>query len=365
MIQLDTFIATFDPDFTEQALAEIMVLQADVAIMMLASGVARVQGVQFSDISRVWIAQPPIFVRHVAPVAIESALSGTQYDVTLLQEELQAHLIGLIDPALSFSVQTRVLAAVGYKPYDFNSALAGAVVDIAAAPLDVRNPQQIVSVTIAERPDYDDALYGFSGVSMAVQNLSNWTGGMRRFAREHGQISRSEFKLLEALELFRIELPPHGVALDLGAAPGGWTRVLRARRQYVTAVDPGDLDPRLGDDSGVRHLRMTAEAYLKSDPDRYDVIVNDMRMGAHDSALQMVAYAVCLQDDGVAIMTIKLPKLDRRSILDDALEILASNYVLIGVRQLFHNRSEVTVALRRVPVRRQDGQLRMLPEGEP
>ena len=50
---------------------------------------------------------------------------------------------------------------------------------------------------------------------------------MRRFAREEGQVSRAEFKLLEAIELFGVAVREHGVALDLGASPGGWTRVLR------------------------------------------------------------------------------------------------------------------------------------------
>src|SRR5690606_13535670 len=122
------------------------------------------------------------------------------------------------------------------------------------------------------------------GASLARENLSDWARGMRRFAREEGQISRAEFKLLEALGEFDLTLPARGSALDLGAAAGGWTRVLRQLEQYVTAVDPGDLDPRLASDRGVRHKRMTAELYLADDPDMFDVIVNDMRMDARDSA---------------------------------------------------------------------------------
>jgi hypothetical protein len=46
--------------------------------------------------------------------------------------------------------------------------------------------------------------------------LSDWAGGVRRFAREEGQLSRSEFKLLEAFEVFDISVPQKGLALDLG-----------------------------------------------------------------------------------------------------------------------------------------------------
>jgi 23S rRNA (cytidine2498-2'-O)-methyltransferase len=168
---------------------------------------------------------------------------------------------------------------------------------------------------------------------------------VRRFAREKEQISRAEFKLLEALETFKIELPPRGRALDLGAAPGGWTRVLRQKEQYVTAVDPAWLHPSLQTDKGVRHLRLTAEDYLAQYPDTYDVIVNDMRLDARDSARMMVEYGRYLYPHGLALITLKLPERKYRSALDHGLNILRQGYTIAGARQLFHNRSEVTVYL--------------------
>src|SRR5690606_2902121 len=161
------------------------------------------------------------------------------------------------------------------KPYDVNTALAAVVRDEFGIPLDVRRPQQILSVVLA-RPGRETVAY--LGLSPAVFNLSDWAGGVRRFKREPGQISRAEFKLLEALESFGIELPANGRALDLGAAPGGWTRVLRQKGQYVTAVDPGELAPAVALDPRVQYRQMTAEAYLASGPDTFDLIVNDMRL---------------------------------------------------------------------------------------
>jgi 23S rRNA (cytidine2498-2'-O)-methyltransferase len=192
--------------------------------------------------------------------------------------------------------------------------------------------------------------YALVGASTAKANLSDWAGGMRRFAREEGRISRSEFKLLEALELFGIILPERGTALDLGAAPGGWTRILRQLGQYVTAVDPGSLDPRLDDEKSVRHRRITAQEFLREEPDRFDIIVNDMRMDAADSARLMVNFASRLYRHGMAIMTIKLPSgedaIATRQRVNAALATLQSAYTIVGARQLFHNRSEITVALR-------------------
>jgi 23S rRNA (cytidine2498-2'-O)-methyltransferase len=332
-------VLTCDAEFLEFAQEELM--QAAPAARVereLAPGVLLVEpGLSFGTLGAAWLAQPPIFVRHICPMDEEMRGDGTPADVDRLTW-MAADLLDQLDPDLSFSVQTRVLDDVGYKPFDVNQRLAEAITTMRGPPLDVRNPGQVISVVAT-----DGAIY--IGVSPTALNLSSWAGGMRRFARELDQVSRAEFKLLEAIEVFGLRLPPHGVALDLGASPGGWTRVLRRHDQYVTAVDPGDLDPRLSQDKGIRHRRMTAEAYLADDPDRFDVIVNDMRMDGRDSARLMVSYARLLYPHGWALMTLKLPEQNRRPVLDHAFAILREAYTVAGARHLFHNRSEITIYL--------------------
>ena len=56
---------------------------------------------------------------------------------------------------------------------------------------------------------------GYMGISTAEENLSSWPGGAHRFAQKPEQISRAEFKLLEALDVFGVILPSQGHALDL------------------------------------------------------------------------------------------------------------------------------------------------------
>ena len=318
----------------------------------------------WSQLAAAWVAAPPIFVRHLCPVQAILPLPGAAEDpqavATWLGSPDAAPLASNLAAGQHFSVQARVLCELPYKPFDLNTALAAVLVAHTGAVIDVPTPDQVVSVvcaalpaevsallgrTLAAAPLGDSPAWALVGLSPVTLNLSDWAGGMRRFAREEGQISRAEFKLLEALELFQIVLPPRGLALDLGAAPGGWTRVLRQLGQYVTAVDPGALDPRLADDPHVRHKRMTAEEYLRNDPDAFDLIVNDMRMDARDSARLMNAYARLLRSHGCAIMTLKLPEQNQDRVLEHALKILRQGYAVAGVRQLFHNRSEVTVWL--------------------
>lgn len=338
-------ILTAAPDYIDAAWAELeQVVSGEAARRELAPGVLLVSMAgPFSQPAQRWLECPPIFVRHICPANFAlpyPALAG-------LRDLVANKLAGHFDQESPFSVQTRVLPDAageqdGLRPFDVNNALADLVAAGSGAPLDVRRPQQILSVVVAR---VDNAPVAYIGLSPAIYNLSNWAGGVRRFRREPEQISRAEFKLLEALEHFDVHLPARGVALDLGAAPGGWTRVLRQREQYVTAVDPGKLHPSLAGDTGVRHLRMTAETYLADDPDHFDLIMNDMRLDGRDSARLMVGYASCLRPQGLAIMTLKLPAERWEPVLDHSFNILRRAYQILCARQLFHNRSEVTLLL--------------------
>lgn len=370
-----TLILTAEADFLPLALDELRQTTPGAQTTPLADGVLLVSSRRsFLELAESWRKAPPIFMRHICPVQeVVPLRNKLNSDLAILRQQVADAILPLLDPELTFSVQTRILADLPYKPFDLNTPLAE-IISSSGAVLDVRAPQQILSVvcaalsdtpepsTLADegeaaRPEEDEAAstkpearatgyVAYLGLSLAVHNLSNWAGGMRRFAREPDQVSRAEFKLLEALELFQIKLPPRGVALDLGASPGGWTRVLRQQDQYVTAVDPGDLDPRIAEDRGVRHKRMTAEQYLSADPDQFDLIVNDMRMDARDSARMMVAYARQLYRHGLVIMTLKLPEQNRTPVIEQAFKILYQVYTVVGARQLFHNRSEITVCLR-------------------
>ncbi len=337
-------ILTCDPDSVDLARHELKESAPNAHIDdILTPGVLLVElGDSYWEFAEKWHQQPPVFVRHLCPVQTPVSLHATEQDLDDILQAVAVEFNELIDPELPFSVQTRILSK-GYhlKPFDVNTPVANLIHESTDAPLDVRKPLQILSVVVAQNPPV-----AYIGLSPTMLNISDWAGGMRRFMQEAEQISRAEFKLLEALDLFKIELPVRGVALDLGAAPGGWTRILRQKGQYVTAIDPARLDIRLKGDEGIRYLRMTAQAYLKDEPDFFDAIVNDMRMDARDSARIMASYATFLYPHGVGLMTLKLPEADRQPILNQTFDILRKTYVIAGARQLFHNRSEITVYLR-------------------
>ncbi len=340
-----TLILTAQADCIDSAMREMRTAVPTAKISAeLAPGVLCIDlnAETFENLAATWRVQPPIFVRHICPVEEMVVVDDHARPVPRLQSALMPLLVQIV-PDRHFSIQTRVFGeGLPFTPFDLNNPLAELVRTVRGAPLDVRHPAQVISINLAL---IKGELRAYIGISNVLNNLSEWAGGVRRLARDPDQISRAEFKLTEALETFEISLPSRGIALDLGAAPGGWTRVLRKAGLYVTAVDPAALDERIAHDSGVRHLRITTETFLQREPEQFDLILNDMRQDARDSARMMASCAPLMREGGTALMTLKLPEHGRDAAVDHALNILRRAYRVAGARQLFHNRSEITVWL--------------------
>ncbi len=334
-------ILTSSPTSGHVALNEIRTLDPGARLCAwLEPGVSRVAlGIDWDALAVRLREQPPVFCRHICPIQVSIPLQQVPTDLDELTKACQ-QFISRLNATQPFSVQTRLVGeGWPYARYDVNERLSQALLE-QGLPLDVRHPEQVFSVMLTPAE-------GYLGVSRAADNLSDWAGGVRRFKWEKEQISRAEFKLLEAMEVFKLRVPVDGAALDLGAAPGGWTRILRQHGLRVTAVDPGDLDQRIAADPLVRHIRQTTQGFLPRADAQFDVILNDMRMDARDSAQIMLSALERLRDDGWALLTLKLPERKAETVAAAALVMLREGCQVIGARQLFHNRSEITVALRR------------------
>lgn len=288
-----------------------------------------------------------IFVRHIAPVDYMLELTGAESDLAAICS-LCPTIAKRLETGKSFSVQARILGEgkLPYRKVVLNETLSLALEESSGAVMNCRQPEQVVSILCTPTRAY-------VGLSTSRQNRSAWPGGKHRFKRDDDQISRAEFKLLEALNVFDLELPSKGAALDIGASPGGWTRMLAERGLRIDAVDPGYLDPRLKPNRLVTHYRKRIQDYSPGKK-QFEAIVNDMKMDARESIEIMLGFADRLTQNGVALMTLKMPKMDSSlangRVLLDMLRIdldrLATGFHVLGARQLYHNRSEVTVAMR-------------------
>lgn len=353
MTQEPLLVITAHPEFLDAAIDELQQLDQEFAYReMLAPGIALCSAPDVSALVRQAAERRPIFVRHIAPVQAIVPLSNTEQDVGALAVAIASlPAFAQLERGQRFAVQTRIVQAEGQavqRPYSsgtLNRMLAEAIAEETGAIESIKKPQVVVSLLCTPGK-------GYVGISHVSENLSDWPGGARQFAQRPEQISRSEFKLLEALEVFGVTLPARGSALDLGAAPGGWTRLLLEAGLQVVAVDPASLDPRLKGQPRLEYYRGHAEQYIEEaikTRKRFDVIVSDMRMDARDAARLLGKASACLRAGGFVISTLKLPHATRTmnpvAILREALDMLSRHYRIVQARQLFHNRQEVTVLL--------------------
>ncbi len=187
-----------------------------------------------------------------------------------------------------------------------------------------------------------------------VANSAPWPMGIPRLRMPRAAPSRSALKLAEALLVFLEEpersrrLAPGMTAVDLGAAPGGWTSVLVRHGLMVTAVDNATLDPRLAETGQVRQRR--EDGFRFRPPEPVDWMVCDMVESPSRVArlaASWVAQGWCRE----SIFNLKLPMKKRweelarcRGLID---EILGGGGYYVRFRQLYHDREEVTGHLAR------------------
>lgn len=344
-------IVTAQPEFSQAALFEVKRLdQQFMRIEELAPGLILGCAPDVPVLLQKAARERPIFVRHLAPVQTMITLHNDEQDIGTMALAIAAlPSFVTLERGIRFAVQSRFAQTdknAGKHPYStgrLNQALAEAFTEETGAIESIKKPQIIISILCTSHKSY-------LGISPAEANLSSWPGGARHYAQTPEQISRAEFKLLEALETFDVELPAQGHALDLGAAPGGWTRLLLDAGLQVIAADPAHLDPRLANHKRLHHYYGYAEGYLEEalrKHSQFDIIVNDMRMDAREAARLLVRAARCLRPGGFIISTLKLPHatgaINPLTTLQEAISILSKRYAVVQAHQLFHNRQEVTV----------------------
>ena len=136
--------------------------------------------------------------------------------------------------------------------------------------------------------------------------------------------------MAEALQL----LPPSDteylfssplLALDVGAAPGGWTRVLSRVHSHVSvlAIDPGKLCPSVEELPNISHVASKAETLSDNNGEmldreasklvgddwreQYRLLVCDANLDIRDTLRELVLpLASFLQQGGIMVVTLKL-----------------------------------------------------------
>jgi 23S rRNA (cytidine2498-2'-O)-methyltransferase len=196
-----------------------------------------------------------------------------------------------------------------------------------------------------------DASCVYIGFSDA-DNSSTWPMGIPRLRFPAGAPSRAALKLEEAFKTFLTPeeestlMPEGSTAVDLGAAPGGWTALLVQKGVYVTAVDNGSLDPALLRSDQVEHIREDAFKFRPEEAVHWlfcDVVESPARVAA------LMANWLDRRLAKHAIFNLKLPMKKRIEEIKACLAHLErvnlgkGKRLRLQVKQLYHDRSEVTV----------------------
>jgi 23S rRNA (cytidine2498-2'-O)-methyltransferase len=161
--------------------------------------------------------------------------------------------------------------------------------------------------------------------------------------------SRSALKLEEALLVLLDAgerehwLKPGMSAVDLGAAPGGWSWVLARAHLRVIAIDNGPLAQSALATGLIEHVRADGFQWKPQKPVDWlvcDMVESPRRVSARIA--EWFAQGWCRQ----AIFNLKLPmkkRWDETKLCLDAIEQQSGHPLELRARQLYHDREEITV----------------------
>lgn len=154
--------------------------------------------------------------------------------------------------------------------------------------------------------------------------------------------SRAAAKLLEAFDWIGRGPEPSDVCVDLGAAPGGWSQVLLERRCKVIAIDPARLAPAVAQHRNLTHVKASAFEY---EPDETaDWVFCDMAWRPLEVAALLARWGR-RRHARFLVANIKLPMKKKVEYIARVKDILETgNWRDLRVRQLYHDRDEVTLA---------------------
>ena len=185
---------------------------------------------------------------------------------------------------------------------------------------------------------------------------SEWPGGILHLRSPREAPSRSTLKLEEAWHTFiprgawDTRLAQGMQAVDLGAAPGGWTWQLVRRGMYVHAVDNGPMDAPLMATTQVEHHREDAFSWVPPKSVTWlvcDIVDKPSRVAARMADWLEAGW--CRE----AIFNLKLPMKQRWQTVYDCLDHIEERLLdarithRMRARQLYHDREEITVHVER------------------
>ncbi len=195
-----------------------------------------------------------------------------------------------------FAVRCKRRGTHDFSSKDVEIAVGNAIVD-ERAEVNLKHPDTLLWVDIIQEQAHLSVLSSEDIVKKTPKVKRRWKKGER-------PISRAELKIRELMSKYPELFKEGGTAIDIGAAPGGWTRAMASRMGNVIAVDRAELDEGVKSLGNVVHIKERAEN-LKID-EKADVITNDANLLPMQSAkISLDLAEKYLKEGGTLIHTVK------------------------------------------------------------
>lgn len=333
------FAITASANYINQALEEAREADKELKILQnYGNGILlAATNMEKEAFNQLLIRKKPVFIRHINSFDLSGNINEntSPSDIASFAEAYKT----AIKQGSKVAVQVRKARGEFYfNPVDIKTVIDEMLIEL-GAEAEIKAPEHIISILLDQ-----DKFY--MGMSPAQMNLSSWSGGMLHYKKQEEDISRAKFKLMEAIEVFGLELSDIDTALDLGAAPGGWTSVLLEKGIAVTAVDTGDMDSRLNKYKKYTYIKANASE-LDLPVQSFDLLTSDISWNPKNTASLVNKASAFLKDGGQAIVTVKLMGEKIRRTIKEVKEIYQEVFDVQAVKQLFHNRDEVTLLLKK------------------
>jgi 23S rRNA (cytidine2498-2'-O)-methyltransferase len=156
-------------------------------------------------------------------------------------------------------------------------------------------------------------------------------------------VCRAYYKLAEFFIVESVQATPNMKAIDIGAAPGGWSSYLATRGIRTLAVDPGAL--RIEHEL-ITHVQKRVEDATEEIEQfgQFDLCVCDMNMHPTESAEIVLKVAKYLKPNALLVMTVKeCEKNQKNKMYAQVNEMLRDEYTDLKERHLLSNKRERTL----------------------
>ncbi len=342
------YVSSFFPESSAKELEGL----ANVSIVDKSLNVAIVES--DADLCSIVRKKKPVFIYGVFPLRTKGRISKGDYLGSIYRQMLKAMRAGKVGRD----------ETVFLECYDINNRTRYSAKDIEVSlgqrlnsdgyKADIIDPTAFVYAVLLNGVCY-------AGTSEFDYEWQRRLNPLRRYMGTR-KVSRAEFKIREAFEEFGIS--GNGIAIDLGAAPGGWSLFLHKRGYKVIAVDPAKLDYAAMKSAGARVITLPPGGDVAKSIKRCDVlhikagfddalrmipktcatlIADDMNLGPLASAAAVLEFVPTLTPHASLVLTVKCMSRNAPKFMREAKHALSGSFEVKSIKALPSNRQEVTL----------------------